>query len=234
MALLQINILNAPNIKAGKCTEAYVTIVNKTTKIKIKTFKSISSISPVWNQTLQILASKSDILEISVQEDAFGIFPKTIAFFSIITEELFNSSSETTFLSISMNAGLNIQIPKINIQNTPIIRIWGEPLEIIITRENSIIPNIVTKCIDYLSQTKILQEEGLLRLAGSNSDVQLWQQKIENREEINFFSTNADPHSVADLLKRYLRALPQPLIPEKVSQGVVAILKCYKTLYYFY
>jgi hypothetical protein len=70
---------------------------------------------------------------------------------------------------------------------------------------------IVRDTIAYLSE-KGLKEEGILRLAGSGSEVARLKAAYEKGESVDF-DTCSDINSVADLLKRHLRELPEPLIP---------------------
>ncbi|KAK9375137.1 Rho GTPase activation protein [Lipomyces chichibuensis] len=84
------------------------------------------------------------------------------------------------------------------------------------------LPAIVTSCINFLNQYG-LEEEGLYRISGSVSGVE------ELKKEFAFYGQDMvlqpevhDIHTIASLLKAYIRALPEALIPP--SPQLVAIL----------
>ncbi|KAK9365847.1 hypothetical protein V1509DRAFT_631624 [Lipomyces kononenkoae] len=75
------------------------------------------------------------------------------------------------------------------------------------------VPAIVTRCIAFLNRHG-LQEEGLYRVSGSVTGIE------ELKKEFAFYGQEMvllpdvhDVHTVASLLKAYIRALPEELIP---------------------
>ncbi|KAK9389286.1 hypothetical protein V1515DRAFT_584843 [Lipomyces mesembrius] len=84
------------------------------------------------------------------------------------------------------------------------------------------VPAIVTRCINFLDQYG-LEEEGLYRISGSVSGIE------ELKREFAFYGQEMvlqpevhDVHTIASLLKAYIRALPEALIPP--SPQLFAIL----------
>ncbi|KAK9316596.1 Rho GTPase activation protein [Lipomyces starkeyi] len=84
------------------------------------------------------------------------------------------------------------------------------------------VPAIVTMCINFLNQHG-LEEEGLYRISGSVSEIE------ELKKEFAFYGQEMvlqpevhDVHTIASLLKSYIRALPEALIPP--SPQLFAIL----------
>jgi len=67
----------------------------------------------------------------------------------------------------------------------------------------------VHQCIRALKQ-KGIEEEGIFRISGSPSEVDILQLSFQSTGEIQ---TELSPHAVASALKKYLRELPESVIP---------------------
>jgi hypothetical protein len=67
-----------------------------------------------------------------------------------------------------------------------------------------------------------LDDEGLLRLSGSLTEMNNMREVLEREGNISF--QGADSHAVAGLLKSFLRELPVPLINKELNDGASAIL----------
>ncbi|XP_039606736.1 rho GTPase-activating protein 24 isoform X2 [Polypterus senegalus] len=93
--------------------------------------------------------------------------------------------------------------------------IFGQKLEETVRYErrfgNRMAPMLVEQCVDFIRQ-KGLKEEGLFRLPGQANLVKELQDAFDCGEKPSFDS-NTDVHTVASLLKLYLRELPEPVIP---------------------
>ncbi|XP_006000400.1 rho GTPase-activating protein 24 isoform X2 [Latimeria chalumnae] len=93
--------------------------------------------------------------------------------------------------------------------------IFGQKLEDTVRYErrygNKMAPMLVEQCVDFIRQ-RGLTEEGLFRLPGQANLVKELQDAFDCGEKPSFDS-NTDVHTVASLLKLYLRELPEPVIP---------------------
>ncbi|XP_053505645.1 rho GTPase-activating protein 24 isoform X1 [Ictalurus furcatus] len=93
--------------------------------------------------------------------------------------------------------------------------IFGQKLEETVRYErrygNKLAPMLVEQCVDFIRRWG-LQEEGLFRLPGQANLVKELQDAFDCGEK-PAFDGNTDVHTVASLLKLYLRELPEPVIP---------------------
>uniref|UniRef100_A0A8C7YH78 Rho GTPase-activating protein 24 n=1 Tax=Oryzias sinensis TaxID=183150 RepID=A0A8C7YH78_9TELE len=93
--------------------------------------------------------------------------------------------------------------------------IFGQKLEETVRFErrfgNKLAPMLVEQCVDFIRQWG-LREEGLFRLPGQANLVKELQDAFDCGEKPSF-DGNTDVHTVASLLKLYLRELPEPVIP---------------------
>ncbi|XP_053317701.1 rho GTPase-activating protein 24 isoform X2 [Spea bombifrons] len=93
--------------------------------------------------------------------------------------------------------------------------IFGQKLEDTVKYEKRygtrLAPMLVEQCVDFIRQ-RGLTEEGLFRLPGQANLVKELQDAFDCGEKPSFDS-NTDVHTVASLLKLYLRELPEPVIP---------------------
>uniref|UniRef100_A0AAX7SPP4 Rho GTPase-activating protein 24 n=1 Tax=Astatotilapia calliptera TaxID=8154 RepID=A0AAX7SPP4_ASTCA len=107
--------------------------------------------------------------------------------------------------------------------------IFGQKLEETVRYErrfgNKLAPMLVEQCVDFIRQ-RGLQEEGLFRLPGQANLVKELQDAFDCGEKPSF-DCNTDVHTVASLLKLYLRELPEPVIP---FQKYDEFLSCAKLL----
>nr|XP_046230325.1 rho GTPase-activating protein 24 isoform X2 [Scatophagus argus] len=93
--------------------------------------------------------------------------------------------------------------------------IFGQKLEETVRYErrfgNKLAPMLVEQCVDFIRQ-RGLREEGLFRLPGQANLVKELQDAFDCGEKPSF-DCNTDVHTVASLLKLYLRELPEPVVP---------------------
>ncbi|XP_074531247.1 rho GTPase-activating protein 22 [Halichoeres trimaculatus] len=73
------------------------------------------------------------------------------------------------------------------------------------------VPVLVEQCVSFIRDHG-LQEEGLFRAPGQTNHVRELQDAFDRGEKPVFDSTT-DVHTVASLLKLYIRELPEPIIP---------------------
>ncbi|XP_051955699.1 rho GTPase-activating protein 24-like isoform X1 [Xyrauchen texanus] len=92
--------------------------------------------------------------------------------------------------------------------------IFGQKLEETVRYErrygNKMAPMLVEQCVDFIRRWG-LREEGLFRLPGQANLVKELQDAFDCGEKPSF-DCNTDVHTVASLLKLYLRELPEPVI----------------------
>ncbi|XP_057687744.1 rho GTPase-activating protein 25 isoform X1 [Corythoichthys intestinalis] len=73
------------------------------------------------------------------------------------------------------------------------------------------VPILVQKCVEYIREHG-LNEEGIFRLPGQDNAVKQFRDAFDAGERPSFPS-DTDVHTVASLLKLYLRELPEPVVP---------------------
>ncbi|KAH9002693.1 hypothetical protein EDB86DRAFT_3063234 [Lactarius hatsudake] len=76
------------------------------------------------------------------------------------------------------------------------------------------VPRVVKDCAQYLRQTG-LTSEGLFRRSPNSSTLRQVKEAYDRGQVVSLDSFD-DPHLAAVLLKKYLRDLPEPLIPESL------------------
>uniref|UniRef100_A0AAY4C4P5 Rho GTPase-activating protein 24 n=1 Tax=Denticeps clupeoides TaxID=299321 RepID=A0AAY4C4P5_9TELE len=105
--------------------------------------------------------------------------------------------------------------------------IFGQKLEETVRYEKrfgtKMAPMLVEQCVDFIRQWG-LQEEGLFRLPGQANLVKELQDAFDCGEKPSF-DCNTDVHTVASLLKLYLRELPEPVIPFSKYDDFLACTK---------
>ncbi|XP_064000847.1 rho GTPase-activating protein 22 isoform X6 [Pogoniulus pusillus] len=93
--------------------------------------------------------------------------------------------------------------------------IFGQRLEDTVQYERKygqrLAPLLVEQCVDFIRE-RGLREEGLFRMPGQANLVKDLQDSFDCGEK-PLFDSNTDVHTVASLLKLYLRELPEPVIP---------------------
>ncbi|KAG5831691.1 hypothetical protein ANANG_G00306430 [Anguilla anguilla] len=72
-------------------------------------------------------------------------------------------------------------------------------------------PLLVEQCVDFIRE-RGLDEEGLFRMPGQANLVKDLQDAFDCGDK-PLFNSNTDVHTVASLLKLYLRELPEPVVP---------------------
>ncbi|KAF2071712.1 hypothetical protein CYY_006973 [Polysphondylium violaceum] len=103
--------------------------------------------------------------------------------------------------------------------------LFGAPLEDVVNRPDntSDIPMIFEKGLSYLER-RGLQVEGIFRLSGANSQIKSLRQGFDAGEDVDLEDVE-DVHTVAGLLKLYLRELPTPLFPFDTYSSFIEISK---------
>lgn len=103
---------------------------------------------------------------------------------------------------------------------------FGVPLETILEREGRTVPFFVERAMEYIGVTS-LEEEGILRVSGSISEINKLREEVEAGKNIdNLFdgSIKWDPNAVAGLLKSFFRELPEPLFSKELNDKATLLL----------
>ncbi|XP_069578364.1 rho GTPase-activating protein 24-like [Brachyistius frenatus] len=102
----------------------------------------------------------------------------------------------------------------------PFTGVFGQRLEETVLYERRyglrLVPLVVEQCVTFIRE-RGLHEVGLFRQPGQASLVKELQQAFDSGERPSFDSST-DVHTVASLLKLYLRQLPEPLVPYRRYQ----------------
>lgn len=97
----------------------------------------------------------------------------------------------------------------------PTSGVFGKSLMDTVTYEQRfgphMVPILVQKCVEFIKEHG-LNEEGIFRLPGQDNAVKQFRDAFDAGERPSFPS-DTDVHTVASLLKLYLRELPQPVVP---------------------
>nr|XP_023680735.1 rho GTPase-activating protein 24-like isoform X3 [Paramormyrops kingsleyae] len=97
----------------------------------------------------------------------------------------------------------------------PFTGVFGQRLEETVVYEQRygerVVPLVVEQCVAFIRQ-RGLREVGLFRQPGQATLVKELQEAFDSGEKPSFDSST-DVHTVASLLKLYLRELPEPVVP---------------------
>ncbi|KAF4074174.1 hypothetical protein AMELA_G00236500 [Ameiurus melas] len=93
--------------------------------------------------------------------------------------------------------------------------VFGKGLADIMAYEKKLgprsVPMLVEKCAEFIKEHG-LDEEGIFRLPGQENQVKHFREAFDAGERPSF-PGDTDVHTVASLLKLYLRELPEPVVP---------------------
>ncbi|KAK6187964.1 hypothetical protein SNE40_005879 [Patella caerulea] len=79
-------------------------------------------------------------------------------------------------------------------------------------KQHRSLPLIIETCVEYLYKNG-LDVEGIFRLPGRSSLIRELREKFDSAECVSLESLEIDVHTVASLLKLYLRELPESIVP---------------------
>lgn len=100
-------------------------------------------------------------------------------------------------------------------------RVFGVPLVLLLAREGrqrSGVPIWAGRMIEYL-EARALKLQGLFRVSGHGDEIAAIRLLIESGEEFHLEARCKDPHSIAALLKLFIRELPDSLIPSSMYEA---------------
>jgi hypothetical protein len=92
-------------------------------------------------------------------------------------------------------------------------KVFGVDLDTLVQRQKSEVPKIVLHTIEYLHNKKAHLEEGIFRIPGNNIKITQLKKQFDTGTNVDLNKHNdLDVHTVACLLKMFLRELPVPVI----------------------
>lgn len=95
-------------------------------------------------------------------------------------------------------------------QNVAPALVFGQPLDVVVNRQGSIVPTIVQTAVDWLAE-RALQEAGIFRISAAAPELAQLKNFCNSTDNPDF-STITDPHLIAAVLKTYFRELPEPIL----------------------
>ncbi|XP_042636775.1 rho GTPase-activating protein 25 [Orycteropus afer afer] len=107
------------------------------------------------------------------------------------------------------------------VAGTPSGAVFGQRLDETVAYEQKfgphLVPILVEKCVEFIREHG-LNEEGIFRLPGQDNLVKQLRDAFDAGERPSF-ARDTDVHTVASLLKLYLRDLPEPVVPWSQYEG---------------
>ncbi|XP_075391505.1 rho GTPase-activating protein 25 isoform X1 [Tenrec ecaudatus] len=107
------------------------------------------------------------------------------------------------------------------VAGTPSGAVFGQRLDETVAYEQKfgphLVPILVEKCAEFILEHG-LNEEGIFRLPGQDNLVKQLRDAFDAGERPSF-ARDTDVHTVASLLKLYLRDLPEPVVPWSQYEG---------------
>ena len=82
------------------------------------------------------------------------------------------------------------------------------------------IPRLLRRCIDVLSEPAVINLHGLFRISGDSREISEMKVRLDVGESVDLQA--ASSHSVAGLLKMWLRELPEPLLTFDMYAPIIA------------
>lgn len=98
-------------------------------------------------------------------------------------------------------------------------RMFAVDLTTLCLAHSVVVPPVLSRCIDEVNR-RGLQVEGIYRVSGSHEQMDKLRKQFDACSNVDL-SQIEDIHTVAGLLKLYLRLLPQQLVPFNVFQSLL-------------
>ncbi|KAH9167603.1 Rho GTPase activation protein [Lactarius sanguifluus] len=141
--------------------------------------------------------------------------------------EKISAETDTSALAASLHSSFALSIPprtlyhNYDVGECPDL-VFGLSLADYATARESRhnVPNILRLCIEEVDK-RGLEAEGIYTVSSQHASVQELQRKVERDERAFSFNSDADDiHTVASLLKLYLKALPDPLFSFRLQDRI--------------
>ncbi|KAJ5637462.1 hypothetical protein N7490_007341 [Penicillium lividum] len=121
----------------------------------------------------------------------------------------------------SRPGGKMSQADSVSALSDPVGSLFGVDLEARMEHEKSIIPAIVTRCIQEV-ELRGMDMEGIYRKSGAASAIQGIREGFERTPfDYDISDPDLDIHAVTSCLKQYFRKLPNPLITYEVYELII-------------
>ena len=96
-----------------------------------------------------------------------------------------------------------------------------EAVEVARVREDSDLPAVVFRCVQYLASVKAESEEGIYRMSGSSAVIKALKDRFNAEGDVDLTAEYYDPHAVAGLLKTYFRELPVHIFTSELNHDFI-------------
>ncbi|XP_072516006.1 rho GTPase-activating protein 45 isoform X2 [Salminus brasiliensis] len=103
------------------------------------------------------------------------------------------------------------------------LQLFGQEFSQVSTNSSDGIPFIIKKCICEIER-RALRMKGIYRVNGVKTRVEKLCQAFENGQELVELSQSS-PHDISNVLKLYLRQLPEPIMPFRLYNSLMGLAK---------
>uniref|UniRef100_A0A3Q0TBC0 Rho GTPase activating protein 45 n=1 Tax=Amphilophus citrinellus TaxID=61819 RepID=A0A3Q0TBC0_AMPCI len=103
------------------------------------------------------------------------------------------------------------------------LQLFGRDFAQVASAASDCIPFIITKCISEIER-RALKMKGIYRVNGVKTRVEKLCQAFENGKELVELS-QCSPHDISNVLKLYLRQLPEPIMPFRLYNKLMGLAK---------
>ncbi|XP_048844855.1 rho GTPase-activating protein 45-like isoform X2 [Brienomyrus brachyistius] len=103
------------------------------------------------------------------------------------------------------------------------LQLFGRDFSQVSASSSDGVPFIITKCILEIER-RALKMKGIYRVNGVKTRVEKLCQAFENGKELVELS-QASPHDISNVLKLYLRQLPEPVMPFRIYNDLMGMAK---------
>uniref|UniRef100_A0A8C7PH38 Rho GTPase activating protein 45b n=1 Tax=Oncorhynchus mykiss TaxID=8022 RepID=A0A8C7PH38_ONCMY len=103
------------------------------------------------------------------------------------------------------------------------LQLFGRDFSQVSSGSSDSIPFIITKCISEIER-RALKTKGIYRVNGVKTRVEKLCQAFENGKELVELS-QCSPHDISNVLKLYLRQLPEPIMPFRLYNSLMGLAK---------
>ncbi|XP_048580829.1 rho GTPase-activating protein 5-like isoform X3 [Nematostella vectensis] len=86
--------------------------------------------------------------------------------------------------------------------------------------QGKLVPLFVEKCIDFV-EAEGMQIEGIYRKSGKIEDIRTIQNSFDEKRDADFSALEMNVHAVTGALKKFLKLLPEPLIPNNLQNNIL-------------